>query len=131
MTTAHLPECSYTPGQPGFGGLNSGVPSTQPYIPGSPCICPSLRACEQRVREEESRNVIGSVSLAAIGEANLQQYQLGFATALDAAREAISKIPKEDGGYCHVLHACDVEAAIDDLRNPPSLPPTKGRAHKY
>ena len=125
MTTAHLPECSYTPGQPGFGGLNSGVPSTQPYIPGSPSICPSLRACEQRVREEESRNVIGSVSLAAIGEANLQQYQLGFATALDAAREAVERVSSLLQPLGPAL------AAIDALRNPPPLPPTTGRAHKY
>ena len=43
----------------------------------------------------------------------------GYASGLDAAREAINKIPREDGGYCHVLHACDVEAAIDALREKP------------
>ena len=43
----------------------------------------------------------------------------GYASGLDAAREAINKIPREDGGYCHVLHACDVEAAIDDLKEKP------------
>lgn len=45
----HLPECIYSPGQPGFGGINSGIDSTQPYLPPSPCICPELRACEQRM----------------------------------------------------------------------------------
>lgn len=69
------------------------------------CICAELRACEQRVREEESRNVIGSVSLAAIGEANLQQYQLGFATALDAAREAVDGL---------AIHLVDVRFDMDD-----------------
>lgn len=44
------------------------------------------------------------------------QYDFGFFDGLDAARDAIAKIPREDGGYFHVLHACDVEAAIDDLR---------------
>lgn len=55
------------------------------------CICEELRACEQRVREAENRNVIGSVSLAAIGEANVQQYHRGYAAGLDAAVEALEK----------------------------------------
>ena len=111
MTTEHLPECGAT------------------FI-SDPCICPWLRACEQRVREEESRNVIGSVSLAAIGEANLQQYQLGFSEGLDAAREAVASMVIETVGNS----AATVDqalAAIDELCNPPSLPPTTGRAHKY
>ena len=119
MTTEHLPECSYT----------SGIW----YSLDEPCICHQLRACEERVREEESRNVIGSVSLAAIGEANLQQYQLGFSEGLDAAREAVMA----SGGH-HERCICDecygtaaAVAAIDALRNPPSLPPTTGRALKY
>ena len=28
---------------------------------------------------------------------------------------AIQSIPKEDGGYCHVLHACDVEEVLYSL----------------
>ena len=121
MTTEHLPECGAT------------------FI-SDPCICPWLRACEQRVREEESRNVIGSVSLAAIGEANLQQYQLGFSEGLDAAREAVvpqnvrsaylvSLSPQEQRIAVSALELA--ARAIDALRNPPSLPPTTGRAHKY
>lgn len=39
----------------------------------------------------------------------------GYIQGLRAARDAVAAIPKEDGGYCHVLHACDVEAAIDYL----------------
>ena len=45
----HLPECGYTPEQLGFGGINSGIDSTQPFISGHPCICEQLNACEQRV----------------------------------------------------------------------------------
>ena len=113
--TDHLPECGYSPGQPGFGGINSGIPSTQPYLAPSPCICDRLRACEQRVREEDQRSLIKyGVQMFMRGK----QYgrPMGYTAGLDAAREAINKIPREDGGYCHVLHACDVEAAIDALR---------------
>ena len=45
----HLPVCGYTPEQLGFGGINSGIDSTQPFISGHPCICEQLNACEQRV----------------------------------------------------------------------------------
>ena len=55
------------------------------------CICEQLRACEERVRKEESRTVIGSVSLADIGEANVQQYKLGYSAGLDAAWEAFDE----------------------------------------
>ena len=67
------------------------------------CICQELRACEQRVRESWY-------------EVQSETWEQGFKYALDAAREAVSALPKEDGGYCHVLHACDVEAVLDDLR---------------
>ena len=133
MTTNHLPECKA--GYPPLQGQGGTGPA---YV--YPCICPQLRACEQRVREEESRNVIGSVSLAAIGEANLQQYQLGFSEGLDAAREAVvpqnvrsaylvSLSPQEQRIAVSALELA--ARAIDALRNPPSLPPTTGRAHKY
>ena len=45
----HDPMCPYFPEQQGFGGIRSGVPSTQPYIPGVPCQC----ALIARVREDE------------------------------------------------------------------------------
>ena len=68
------------------------------------CICPSLRACEERILN------LNPVALGVLIAQKARE------RALDAAREAINKIPREDGGYCHVLHACDVEAAIDALK---------------
>ena len=44
---------------------------------------------------------------------------------LDAAREAVERVSSLLQPLGPAL------AAIDELRNPPSLPPTKGRAHKY
>jgi len=38
---------------------------------------------------------------------------------LDAARAAVDAEPKEDGGYCHVVHVCDALAAIDALKEKP------------
>lgn len=68
------------------------------------CICDRLRACERRVREDDKNTFLRAA------------YETGREDGLDAAWEAVAKIPREDGGYCHVLHACDVEAAIDYLR---------------
>lgn len=103
--SGHLPECP------------AADPVWHPDY-SAPCICDALRACEQRVREEESRNVIGSVSLAAIGEANLQQYQLGFSEGLDAAREAVVLVIEtmqffgQDVSYIHPSYFV---SAIDNL----------------
>ena len=121
----HLPECSYTPGQPGFGGLNSGVPSTQPYIPGSPCICPSLRACEQRVLAE--READGPWFRSVVHDCCVDK-QTAYAAGLDAAREAVAAleplldVEKGMGGYdccgCATVGYLwtDALAAIDALR---------------
>lgn len=78
------------------------------------CICPALRACEQRVREEMQHPDPGISEKQAI--ANYAIYRNGYAAGVQAARDAVAALPKEDGGYCHVFHACDVEAAIDALR---------------
>lgn len=91
--TDHLPECCM---------------NMTDAPPDGHCICDRLRVCEQRVREEERRNVIGSVSLAAIGEANVQQYHLGYAAALSAARDAVKQ--------AWVDSPADALAAIDALR---------------
>ena len=40
--------CPYTPEQTGFGGINSGISSIQPYIPGYPCQCDLIA----KVRED-------------------------------------------------------------------------------
>ena len=101
--TDHLPEC----------------PSSSSDPLAADCQCHRLRACEQRVREEESRNVIGSVSLAAIGEANMQQYQLGYSEALDAAREAIAALDMGRDVRFSVDVRADALAAIDALRDQP------------
>lgn len=85
----HLPECIYSPGQPGFGGINSGIPATQPYIPGSPCICPALRACEQRVREEEYAKRRDGY---ALNDIEAMGYRNGLDAGLDAAREAVERV---------------------------------------
>ena len=45
----HDPLCPFHPEQIGFGGMGSPVPSTRPYIPGTPCQCDLIA----RVREDE------------------------------------------------------------------------------
>lgn len=102
--TAHLPECPMKP-------IAEAPVDFHQHFPD--CICPALRACEQRVREEESRNVIGSVSLAAIGEANLQQYQLGYTAGLDAAREAVDRLASDMAKWSSAETAAATDAIPD------------------
>lgn len=113
MTTNHLPEC--------FWG---DVDEAGNIII---CICQELRACEQRVRESWY-------------EVQSETWEQGFKYALDAAREAVvpqnvrsaylvSLSPQEQRIAVSALELA--ARAIDALRNPPSLPPTTGRAHKY
>ena len=92
----HDPMCPYFPEQQGFGGIRSGVPSTQPYIPGVPCQC----ALIARVREDER----------------------GYAKQTSAAVMAYGEGKRD--GYAAV-------DAIEALGDPPPLPPTTGRQHKY
>ena len=98
----HLPEC----------------PSSSSDPLAADCQCHRLRACEQRVREEDQRSLI-KYGVQMFMRGKKYGRPMGYTAGLDAAREAINKIPREDGGYCHVLHACDVEAAIDALREKP------------
>ena len=79
------------------------------------CICAPLRACEQRVQEEDQRSLIKyGVQMFMHGK----QYgrPMGYAAALDAAREAVLALfpqwryPDE--------HAALV-AAIDALKEKP------------
>lgn len=44
----HDPLCPYTPEQSGFGGINSGISSTQPYVPAIACQCDLIA----KVRED-------------------------------------------------------------------------------
>lgn len=110
MTSHHLPECTYSPGQPGFGGIDSGISSTQPYLPPLPCICPALRACEQRAYQN------------GLWATQRWHHADAFAAGLAAAREAVEALP-------HPITFCGLEtfdharshflAAIDALREKP------------
>ena len=107
----HLPECGYSPGQPGFGGINSGIPSTQPYLAPSPCICDRLRACEQRIRLADDDYAY------VAGQAEADGRRRGWNEALDAAREAVAALDiGRDVRYGSHVHAL---AAIDALREKP------------
>lgn len=105
--STHLPECIYTP--------EKFDPEQNIVWGGKPCICDQLRACERRV-EQMTVKAMAPFLITKKEELILINYQSGYRTALLDAREAVAALPKEDGGYCHVLHACDVEAVLDDLR---------------
>ena len=114
MTTDHLPECP-VPEMDGLWGL-----PMHPEDAKANCICGLLRACEQRVRARYS---------AYLNADNEGSYAAGFRDAMQAAREAVAALAnKIEHPWASIG---DALAAIDELRNPPSLPPTKGRAHKY
>ena len=101
----HLPECIYKPENIDWPkGIKWG---------GSPCICPSLRACEQRV--------LDAIDLPA---ANVQYHRVGFKEGLNAAREAVDSIPPIDqrvneGFISLVYDKGEMLAAIDELRKKP------------
>lgn len=108
--TEHLPEC------PDQHSSHDGT-----------CICPQLRACEQRVADD----IWGAIRDGS-------QYKSGFEAGLDAARGSVAAAKAVDISAGHVLDESryfvwmhDALSAIDTLINPPSLPPTTGRAHKY
>ena len=109
MTTEHLPECPCNHADERGCFLISA--ETDRCVD---CICPQLRACEQRV-------LSGPMSMPSY----LDGRKRGYAAGLDAAREAVERVSSLLQPLGPAL------AAIDELRNPPSLPPTKGRAHKY
>ena len=117
MTTEHLPECAERRAE---------------WRWSEDCICPALRACEQRVLKEALQD-------AKARESNGITWAQAYSAALDAAREAAfntrgwftDEYPDSDGIALPVALIEDVVNRIDALRNPPSLPPTTGRAHKY
>lgn len=102
MTTDHLPECETYRKEIG-------------YV----CICGLLRACEQRVREDMALQYLVS------DREQQEAEQRAYAAGLEAAREAVERLSSLLQPLGPAL------AAIDTLINPPSLPPTTGRAHKY
>lgn len=81
-----------------------------------PCICPALRACEARVREEyESQDCYALGFSHGINE--------GVPKALDAARDAVAAVfdgahrLMSDGHYSYIVpDKADALAAIDALR---------------
>ena len=80
------------------------------------CICPELRACEQRVRREDDDYAYVAAQAEADGR------RRGWSEALDAAREAVQlmkKPPPALGWYGAMLSAV---AAIDALRDEPADP---------
>ena len=46
-------------------------------------------------------------------------YEAGQRDMLAKCIAAVEAVPKEDGGYCHVMHACDVEEALRALQEKP------------
>ena len=86
----HLPEC----------GANDGSMF---------CICPSLRACEQRVAQESYEQIYD------------KGYDNGYANGVQAARDAVAaaslRIPYEDRRH---VYLDDALAAIDALRGEPN-----------
>ena len=75
------------------------------------CICDRLRACEQRVRQDEQQK-IRSAHLTGIQVSEVNKaYVSGYKRALDAAREAVAAL--------HIDYPSGVTAAlaaIDALR---------------
>ena len=90
----HLPECYQSEGKWGGG-----------------CICIRLRACEERVEESMDR---------AWEKFSRDQFDAGYAAALDAAREAVAalKIGVLTTGTL-LLKREDALVAIDALREKP------------
>lgn len=117
------------------------------------CICEELRACEQRVRADERQHMAAKYLVS--DREQWEAEQRAYAAGLDAAREAVAAIHMPDpyawthddegnaiemvgcdrcfdGEYNYDAYPCPTLLAIDALRDdPPSLPPTMGRAHKY
>ena len=102
--TTHLPECAVLrPADNYYGGA---------------CICPSLRACEQRVRDEALKAEYLRYEEAAIRDQDAA-YRKGYAAALDAAREAVAALSVIDDlnlDVPEVIRRVHALAAIDTLR---------------
>ena len=95
-----------------------------------PCVCDRLRSCEQRVRDEILTAAYESAPAQVRQDEVARLYNIGFADALDAAREAVLayaddthqhvgmlKCWPENGDRCDITAALRVAAQrIDDLR---------------
>lgn len=102
----HLPECPTVTEPHGVDGCCD-----------CSCLCPELRACEERVRQ-------GMESLAHLYEQDA--YMRGWSEALDAAREAVSGVLHwSEGDLGLICNWNKVCAAIDALQvsdSPTTLP---------
>lgn len=117
----HDPMCPYFPEQQGFGGINSGVPSTQPYIPGVPCQCALIARVredergKQFVSDEALTRIAGGIAKATpVDEATWRQstYDTGYAAALRDAVEA-AKAATEAGPLFSVRNSGDPQRGWD------------------
>ena len=83
-TIAHLPECpmSALP-RPTFDYVTTTWPDGEVKEVKWECVCPLLRACEQRVRMEDDDYAYVAAQAEADGR------RRGWVEALDAAREAL------------------------------------------
>ena len=113
--TDHLPECpvyGHTLIDPGgMSWLPERKKSRIREANARACICPELRACEQRVREEIDREAF----VLDEGDPFRQVYRKG----LDAARKAVGDLPHPMIDVECECGACAALAAIDALRLKP------------
>ena len=106
--TDHLPECIEYP----IPDFNNGV-----WL----CICPALRACEQRVEREWIEHC-NRVEQRVRDESWDHGMEVGTHSALDAAREAVAAMPPMEGwktrpvGRVDLVDKWSALAAIDALR---------------
>ena len=103
----HLPECPKSD----VGGI---------ALYGDQCLCPVLRACEQRVRDEIAAD--GPWFKSVVHQCCFDTYT-AYADGLDAAREAVEIVPpslysyRPDESLRDVgIWKSNVLAAIDALR---------------
>lgn len=91
----HLPECEYEEGH----NYTKGV-----------CICPELRACEQRCDAKRHAEV------KAWADLSRDNFDAGYAAGLAAARDAVAALR---GGWVDLPTLVDALAAIDGLKETP------------
>jgi len=100
----HLPECPVPAMEAGHGPLH-------PEDAEANCICDWLRACEQRVRDEILTAAYESAPAQVRQDEVARLYNIGFADALDAAREAVESI--RDAIYTHYRISCEPPGKVD------------------
>lgn len=110
----HLPECP-VPHMDGVWGL-----PLHPEDAEANCICPQLRACEQRVKEESARGFAPFLVTSPLNHDIL--CRMSYNAALDAAREAVAGVKKFvefPGQPVNYIHPDFFLAAIDALKKKP------------